>query len=66
MIEVKDDLLTQFQLEQQQILYGNGTHASHDMFLDLDDMYMYCLKCKAPRDNFENERLRKPCPGEEK
>ena len=54
--------LNDYQREQQAILYGNGTHPSHDMFLDLDDMVMWCLTCKAKRDNFENRKLRKPCP----
>ena len=53
--------LDTYQRQQQDIFYGNGTHHSHDMFLDLDDMYMFCLACKAMRDNFANTKLRLPC-----
>lgn len=54
--------LDTFQRQQQEILYGNGTHPSHDMFLDLDTMNLYCLACNADCDNGENRKLRKPCP----
>jgi len=54
--------INEFQASQNGILYGNGTHHSHDMFLDLDDMVMWCLKCKAQRDNFDNTKLRALCP----
>ena len=53
--------LNSYQNKQQEVLYGNGTHQSHDMFLDLDDMVLWCLTCKAQRDNFENAKLREPC-----
>lgn len=40
--------LSEFQKSQSDILYRNGEyHSSHDMFIDLDDMWRGCIRCKT-------------------
>jgi len=63
----------EFQQAQEITLYQGGEiDASHDMHLDLDDMWLGCLVCKAswhhmgpPRgDEAKNQRvLRDKCTG---
>ncbi len=56
--------LNDYQKKQEDILYGNGTHQTHDMFLDPTDMWLGCLTCKQLRNNFENQELKWPCFGQ--
>ncbi len=40
--------LSEYQEHQTDILYNQGKyHESHDMFIDLDDMWRGCLTCKT-------------------
>lgn len=53
----------EFQNEQQKVLYHDGQiDASHDMFIDLDDMWRGCLRCKLTK----LEDLKEPCSGADK
>ena len=39
--------LNDYQIKQEKILYQDDTiHKSHYMFLDMDDLWLGCLKCK--------------------
>ncbi len=55
--------LNEYEQKQQNILYGNGTHQTHQMFMDLEDMIMWCVTCKFTRNNFENKHLKWRCLG---
>lgn len=51
--------LKEFQNSQQDILYQNGhIHNSHDMFLDLDDMWLGCLVCHH---SWPSDSLKQAC-----
>ncbi|KKK93262.1 hypothetical protein LCGC14_2694620 [marine sediment metagenome] len=55
--------LNEYQKQQQDILYNEGKfHQSHDMFIDLDDMWRGCLSCKAS-DSYTSDVpiLEQPC-----
>ncbi len=58
--------LSEYQKLQGDILYRNGEyHSSHNMFIDLDDMWRGCLRCKTGDQTTKGfETLKQPCKGE--
>lgn len=60
---VKLSVLKNYQESQNNILYNNGMyHSTHDMHVDLDDMWRGCLNCKTGDGKAEGIRkLKRPC-----
>ena len=49
---------------QENILYRDETDKSHSMFMDMDDLELWCTTCGAQQSSYKpSEKLKEPCPG---
>ena len=56
--------MKEFAEMQEKVLYRDETDKSHSMFMDMDDLDLWCTDCGVQQSSYKpSEKLKEPCPG---